>query len=267
MMSEESQPLEQPTELKPRSLLQSYGDEINAILDNCQRERPEDSTVRPDLPPEPLYGKDFVPLKMTFREPLLQPLPPTAIQLFEAFVPEALVAQWVIYMNKATTNAQIKDWEPVFITEIYIWLAILIYMGMHKESGFRDYWKASTAESYYPAHSFKIWVLAQKGYFLAWIGHSPYNKYSPAGKPPRKKRGEVRAPALNPTQSVVPFLVKRLPTASYYVFLDNLFSSPQLFEQLRNEGHGATGTARPNYGIFKDLVDAKVRDKAGKCWK
>ncbi|KEY74408.1 hypothetical protein S7711_10278, partial [Stachybotrys chartarum IBT 7711] len=108
---------------------------------------------------------------------------------------------------------------------------------------------------------FKVWVIAQRGYFLGWVGHRPHSKYGPAGKPPQALRGSKKKPALNPTQSVVPFLLKKLPSASYHVFLDNLFLSPQLFSELRDEGHGATGIARTNCGIFKQLVEAKIRDK------
>ncbi|KEY73486.1 hypothetical protein S7711_07508, partial [Stachybotrys chartarum IBT 7711] len=33
-----------------------------------------------------------------------------------------------------------------------------------------------------------------------------------------------------------------------------------------DEGHRATGTARLNCGIYKELIDTKVQDKAGKYW-
>jgi hypothetical protein len=70
--------------------------------------------------------------------------------------------------------------------------------------------------------------------------------------------------ALSNTQSVVVHLCKMLPKASYHVFTDNLFSSPNLFRTLRETGYGATGTVRPNCGITKQLKDAKENDKAGK---
>jgi hypothetical protein len=70
--------------------------------------------------------------------------------------------------------------------------------------------------------------------------------------------------ALNSTQSVVIALINLLPISTYHVFVDNLFSSPDLFRSLRQHGHGATGTARPNCGIYKGLVEAKKAHKAGK---
>jgi hypothetical protein len=42
------------------------------------------------------------------------------------------------------------------------------------------------------------------------------------------------------------------------MFLDDLFSSCDLFQSLRQRGHGATGTARRNCGIYKSLVRLKA---------
>ncbi|KAL6353698.1 hypothetical protein LRP88_13011 [Fusarium phalaenopsidis] len=125
---------------------------------------------------------------------------------------------------------------------------------------------------------------------MRWIWHQPGAKYGPVGiqkkpasqKKKSKERGkadkadEVREViyvateagakiiALNSTQSVVIALINLLPISTYHVFVDNLFSSPDLFRSLRQHGHGATGTARPNCGIHKGLVEAKKADKAGK---
>ncbi|RKK72279.1 hypothetical protein BFJ68_g18286, partial [Fusarium oxysporum] len=55
---------------------------------------------------------------------------------------------------------------------------------------------------------------------------------------------------------------KRLSTQTHHVFTDNLFSSPQLFRLLRQLGHGATGTARPNCGITTEMKHIKETGKA-----
>ncbi|KAJ3453227.1 hypothetical protein MRS44_018882 [Fusarium solani] len=127
---------------------------------------------------------------------------------------------------------------------------------------------------------FKTWVVAQNGFFLRWIWHQPKKRYGPVGLPkkprrqPRKKsqfsrqlrtqrRRDLYTP-LNPTQSVVIALVNKLPNARYHVFIDNLFSSANLFTHLRRLGHGATGTARRNCGIYKPFVQLKVDDTAGR---
>ncbi|SPJ87880.1 uncharacterized protein FTOL_12349 [Fusarium torulosum] len=55
-----------------------------------------------------------------------------------------------------------------------------------------------------------------------------------------------------------------LPKATYHVFVNNLFSSSGLFRSLRKHGYGATGTARPNCGIHKELQQDKKADGRAK---
>ncbi|KAL5312864.1 hypothetical protein ACEPPN_019290 [Leptodophora sp. 'Broadleaf-Isolate-01'] len=43
--------------------------------------------------------------------------------------------------------------------------------------------------------------------------------------------------------------------------MDNLFTSTDLLEYLRQLGHAATGTARVTSGVLHDLVDLKANDK------
>jgi hypothetical protein len=115
---------------------------------------------------------------------------------------------------------------------------------------------------------FKVWVIAQQGFFLRWLWHmksSPYNAVIinlPTLKP-HGKRGKLRTEIpLSNTQSVVVHLVKKLIPQTYHVFTDNLFSSPQLFRLLRQLGFGATGTARPNCGITTEMRRIKETGKA-----
>ncbi|SCO92455.1 uncharacterized protein FRV6_16583 [Fusarium oxysporum] len=70
--------------------------------------------------------------------------------------------------------------------------------------------------------------------------------------------------ALNNTQSFVIHLVNMLPKATPHVFVDNLFSSPNLFRALRKSDYGATGTARPNCGISQELKELKGKNKSRK---
>uniref|UniRef100_A0A8H7K3B7 PiggyBac transposable element-derived protein domain-containing protein n=1 Tax=Bionectria ochroleuca TaxID=29856 RepID=A0A8H7K3B7_BIOOC len=113
---------------------------------------------------------------------------------------------------------------------------------------------------------FKIWAVAEAGYFLQWLPHLPSKVFDSIGdnKPRTRKRKRDDEYSLNPTQAVVVNLVKRLPPAIYHVFLDNLFSSPDLFTVLRTLNIGATGTCRINSGIFKGLVQLKKADTNGK---
>jgi Transposase IS4 len=56
-------------------------------------------------------------------------------------------------------------------------------------------------------------------------------------------------------------LPKRPPDSPYIVWLDNLFSSTKLFGYLRQQGFGATGTARSNSGICADFATKKQADQ------
>ncbi|KEY72607.1 hypothetical protein S7711_06244 [Stachybotrys chartarum IBT 7711] len=121
------------------SFLNSADDCINVVIDNCRREQPADATYRPDLPPVPKTGTHFEPLELVNRDPRWLPLPPTALQLLQTFLPEGLVSHWVDYTNKAAKIAEVKGWAPISLSEIYIWIALLIYMGIHPEDRIQDY--------------------------------------------------------------------------------------------------------------------------------
>ncbi|KAM6513535.1 hypothetical protein FALCPG4_18959 [Fusarium falciforme] len=285
--------------------------------------------------------------------------------------------------HEITERSRLRTWKPTTAAEVYVWLGILIYIGVHSEITVQDHWKTPRLEDQRPEHSIikfmtydrfqllhrhlrlfdhtkftdddefpivfqcaelwsqhiqlattelchpgshlavdegmirytgrnkqvtyvpnkpidtglKAWIVAQLGLFMRWIWHQPGAKYGPVGverKKPASQRGrrkgkgrgsQRRVPnevnevkevihviteagdkimALNSTQSVVIALINLLPESTYHVFVDNLFSSPDLFRSLRQHGHGATGTARPNCGIYKGLADAKKADKAGK---
>ncbi|KAJ0149641.1 Uncharacterized protein HZ326_7820 [Fusarium oxysporum f. sp. albedinis] len=79
---------------------------------------------------------------------------------------------------------------------------------------------------------------------------------------PYGKKGKLQTEIpLSNTQSVVVHLLQRLLIATYHVFTDNLFSSPQLFRLLRQLGYRATGTARPNCGITTVMKQIKETGK------
>uniref|UniRef100_A0A0C4BKQ5 PiggyBac transposable element-derived protein domain-containing protein n=1 Tax=Fusarium oxysporum (strain Fo5176) TaxID=660025 RepID=A0A0C4BKQ5_FUSOF len=93
---------------------------------------------------------------------------------------------------------------------------------------------------------FKIWVVAQHGFFLRWLWHvkaSPYTAVIVKLPLPHEKgeRGKLKTT----------------------VALNSLFSSPNLFRALQEAGYGATGTARLNCGISKVLKKAQESDKSG----
>ncbi|KJZ79241.1 hypothetical protein HIM_01392 [Hirsutella minnesotensis 3608] len=339
----------------------SFEHTLYVRLDHCQREQPIDSTVRPTFDPEPERGPEFTPFHVPEREPQARQLPPTPLLLFQQFLPESLVEDWVGYTNNGPRpgpegpkqqHSRENSWSETSLGEVFLWVATLIYIGSHKEIRVRDHWKTSTADSMVPTHpilqymsfdrffllqrhirisdsnsiscglpapfaqvnewaehiqqsslalcqlgtclavdecmvgytgrskqtvtvknkptptGFKVWVVAQAGYFVRWLWHQPSNALGPAaGKKRKRATGTAEGGiSLNPTQSVVVALVKQLPEQTYHVFFDNLFSSPNLFTALRQLGIGATGTARVNCGFYQPFVEAKKADTKGECW-
>ena len=102
---------------------------------------------------------------------------------------------------------------------------------------------------------FKIWVLAQLGFFICWNFYRPGKKYGPVDVRVSKELGQ------NKTQGVLAKLVKRLPGKGYHIVGDNLFTSNKLVEYKVSEGNGYTGTCRTNSGIAAELVEKKKADK------
>jgi hypothetical protein len=109
---------------------------------------------------------------------------------------------------------------------------------------------------------FKVWVVADSGFFMNWTWHQPGKKGGPVGVLiPKELGGTVNGKGGNKTQAVVYHLLERLPTARYHVYLDNLFVSDRLLRFLRSKNYGATGTCRTNSGVIKELVQNKQADK------
>lgn len=340
------------------SLAPSTFDSSLVVCDqHCRIEQPADrGTVRPNAQPDPQRGTHFIPFLVEQRDPVIEPLPLTPIELFQAFISEPLVKRWVDYTNKGMwaetagpggPSSRKRNWTNTTIEEVYLFLAVQIYMGLHAKNDKQSYWQTSKAGHAVPDHpiakfvsydryqllqrhirvfdpthtyrddfektaefsdfiqdqaiafwrpgsdlavdeaiapftgraqlkvvipnkpnpeGFKAWVIAEKGYFLQWIWHRPKQPLGPAadhGQAARKRVKRGDPDYLNPTQAVVVALVERLPQATYHVFTDNLFSSPNLFRQLRERGCGATGTCRTNCGLWQQHAEDKAADTKG----
>ena len=333
---------------------------------------PNDPTGLPDFPPEEGRGHHFTPFNIEYRDFQIRPLPQEPLELFQLFVPISLIQSWIEYTNDwvaylienavidnwntpLSKHSRILRWEGLSTATAYVWIGILIYLGIHRENSIEDHWKSPKLGDQRPLHTitkfmplrkfqlitryfrtfdytkldvrdegdlpktfqaaepwsqhiqkvsaelfipgtnltvdecmipftgrskettvvknkptpvgFKVWVIAQQGFFLQWLWHvkaSPYKAVivelpTPT---PYGKKGKLRTEIpLNNTQSVVVHLLKRLSTQTHHVFTDNLFSSPQLFRLLRQLGHGATGTARPNCGITTEMKHIKETGK------
>lgn len=139
--------------------------EINTSLFEIDEddENPAGSSCLPVAQPVVQRGDAFQPLEIEEFEPHINKLPDSPLLLFQAFVPISLVQLWVEYTNehveflqresKPTFQARLQSWVPTTVAEVYLWLGILIYMGIHKEIRLEDHWKAPTLESHLPTHS------------------------------------------------------------------------------------------------------------------
>ncbi|ENH64952.1 PiggyBac transposable element-derived protein 2 [Fusarium oxysporum f. sp. cubense race 1] len=311
-----------------------------------------------DLPADKSRGHNFTPFIVEDRDFHITHLPQTPLELFQLFIPISLIYRWIDYTNSwvghliengvtdswntpISPSSRILGWEGLSSSQVYIWLGVLIYLGVnlgvnspfHMITKFMplrkfelihrylrpfDYIKINETESYdlpkvfqaaeewsqhiqhmsallfqpgsslavdecmirYTGRSkettlvknkptplgLKIWIIAQEGFFIYWLWHVKGAKYGLSdAKKTRKAQGVTKdLNLLSNTQRVVISLCDMLPLGTYHVFVDNLFSSAALFKRLRDHNYGATGTARPNCGIHRELKQAKERNKAGK---
>jgi hypothetical protein len=77
------------------------------------REQAADNTCRPDYGPSTRPGTHFEPLNVPESPLIVRPLPSTLLKLFQLFLPETTVQQWVDY-----TNNQANAVTAVLLTAI-----------------------------------------------------------------------------------------------------------------------------------------------------
>ncbi|PVH73627.1 hypothetical protein DL98DRAFT_607012 [Cadophora sp. DSE1049] len=99
---------------------------------------------------------------------------------------------------------------------------------------------------------YKIWVIAEHGYFLRWVFHSKGT--GPVGVITSFVLGGKK----NGSGAVVVYLLDLLLSQRYIVYLDNFFTSNALLEYLRELEYGAIGTARIDAGIVKRIYELKL---------
>ncbi|KAG5758823.1 hypothetical protein H9Q72_013048, partial [Fusarium xylarioides] len=123
-------------------------------IENAALESHFDSTFAPneETTDEAGVNEQFVPLRIPFRdgECLTEDFDP--VSLFKEFVPENTVFSWVSWTNQTARTVRGLGWIDTTVPEVYTWLGLLIYMGIHKEEAIRDYWKSSTYDEEVPLH-------------------------------------------------------------------------------------------------------------------
>ncbi|KAH0528214.1 hypothetical protein TsFJ059_003105 [Trichoderma semiorbis] len=227
-------------DIKDIIIQNEFDDELDVRLDNCQIEQPADSnTVRPNFDPEPSQGRHFKPLQIQQRNPVINALPTTPLSLFQLFLPIETAADWATFTNDGIPGPE----------------GLMIYIGIHKEAKVADHWKTSQQPGYRSTRPQKT-------------AQQPTSE-STRGLPiwfQGKAREKVTIPTKPTPTGYKNWVVAQrgfFLRASYHVFLDNLFSSPSLFQVLRQQGIGATGTCRTNCGLYQPFVTAKAEDSKG----
>ena len=147
-------------------------------------------------------------------------------------------------MNEHLKAVSLALWTPG--TDLAIDEAMIMCQGRAKET--------MTIPNKPIPTGFKLWVIAQLGYFHSWLFHMP--GFRPLGV--------TAIPEISPTNytaAIIPTLLRQLPewdNGHYHIWLDNLFTSSKLLSYLHGKNVGASGTARPNSGIHQDILDEKT---------
>ncbi|OWT42333.1 transposase IS4 domain-containing protein [Pochonia chlamydosporia 170] len=138
------------------------------------------------------------------------------------------IHNWSTHLQETST----QYWKPE--SEVSVDEAMVRYTGK------------STETVHIPSKpipiGYKVWVVADSGYILRWSFHA-------------KGSG------------IVIDLLSRLPAPpstshGYHCFMDNLFSTPELFELLRGQGTAATGTARLGRIDSRKMAQLKAEDRS-----
>jgi hypothetical protein len=130
----------------------------------------DDPTGVPNFPPEDGRGDDFQPFKLEYRDFKINPLPKEPLELFQLFIPISLIQSWVDYTNSWVTyllknavidnwntplseHSRILKWEGISTSTAYVWLGVVIYLGIHREISIKDHWRAPSLGDQRPLHS------------------------------------------------------------------------------------------------------------------
>ncbi|KDN71679.1 hypothetical protein CSUB01_12622 [Colletotrichum sublineola] len=117
---------------------------------DCTPERCDAATLRPHEPPATEHGlpSSFRPFDVPARAQEARGLPASPLELFLQYVPQSLVEQSAQWTNAAPLSregprarrARIYEWRKTSTDEIYLFLGILLYIGIHRESRLSTYW-------------------------------------------------------------------------------------------------------------------------------
>jgi hypothetical protein len=121
-------------------------------------------------PPEEAAGRNFMPFNVEDRDFHINILPPTPLELFQLFTPISLVQSWVYYSDSwvsyltqngvidshnsaISDHSRINRWDGLSAAQVYVWLGLLIYLGIHKENTIKSHWGPPSLGVQAPLHS------------------------------------------------------------------------------------------------------------------
>jgi hypothetical protein len=119
------------------------GIDFDIILNDSRLEQDADSTYRPNIKPTDAIGSQFEPFHVPEHPFEVHDLPVSPLKLFQHFLPIWLVESWVDYTNR--NPGPDGRMITTAVSEIYIWIAMIIYMDLNPRKSYRDYWKGPTA--------------------------------------------------------------------------------------------------------------------------
>ncbi|KAK1989719.1 hypothetical protein LX36DRAFT_546985, partial [Colletotrichum falcatum] len=107
----------------------------------------------------------FRPFDVPARPQEVRGLPASPIDLSVQYVPQGLVEQWAQWTNAAPLSKQgprartsrVYKWRKTSVDEIYLFLGILLYIGIHKESRLSTYWSTQQQKED-PIHLFTRFI-------------------------------------------------------------------------------------------------------------
>ncbi|KAG5765966.1 hypothetical protein H9Q72_005948 [Fusarium xylarioides] len=139
---------------------------------HSQLEQPIDNTARPNKKPNQRKGHHFEPLHLEERDPVITSEATEPVDLFLRFLPEKIVKKWAQYTNEAADRKSREDpdfqrlWKPVNRGEVYLFIGIIIYIGLHKEADLDSYWVTATEENLLPFHPISRYMSRDRFYQL-----------------------------------------------------------------------------------------------------
>lgn len=138
-----------------------------ACTADCTPERCDNSTVRPHEPPAIERGPpgSFIPFDVPARPREIRNLPANPLDLFFQYIPRDFVERWAEWTNVAplpkegprARTSRVYRWRKTSADEIYLFLGILLYMGIHYEPQISGYW-SSQQQKEDPIHPFTRFI-------------------------------------------------------------------------------------------------------------